>query len=114
MFLIGQGEKKHYILMKDFNTFMYDPTLHCGRKQFCRYCLWAFRPAEKLKYRIKDCYTIILSKLLKCLRRLNILNSKILGKKIPLIIYAVFESVLAPEDNVKQNSNESYTNNYQK
>ena len=33
---------------------------------------------------------------------------------MPLIIYAVFESVLAPEDNVKQNSNESYTNNYQK
>ena len=63
---------------------------------------------------LKIAIQLILNKLLKCLRRLNILNSKILGKKIPLIIYAVFESVLAPEDNVKQNSNESYTNNYQK
>ena len=52
---------------------------------------------------LKIAIQLILSKLLKCLRRLNILNSKILGKKIPLIIYAVFESVLAPEDNVKQN-----------
>ena len=63
---------------------------------------------------LKIAIQLILNKLLKCLRRLNILNSKILGKKIPLIIYAVFESVLAPEDNVKQNSNESYTNKYQK
>ena len=63
---------------------------------------------------LKIAIQLILNKLLKCLRRLNILNSKILGKKIPLTIYAVFESVLAPEDNVKQNSNESYTNKYQK
>ena len=63
---------------------------------------------------LKIAIQLILNKLLKCLRRLNILNYKILGKKMPLIIYAVFESVLAPEDNVKQNSNESYTNKYQK
>ena len=30
------------------------------------------------------------------------------------MIYADFESILVPEDNGKQNSNESYTNKYQK
>ena len=30
------------------------------------------------------------------------------------MIYADFESILVPEDNVKQNPNESYTNKYQK
>ena len=30
------------------------------------------------------------------------------------MIYANFESILVPEDNGKQNPNESYTNNYQK
>ena len=30
------------------------------------------------------------------------------------MIYANFESILVPEDNRKQNPNESYTNKYQK
>ena len=30
------------------------------------------------------------------------------------MIYANFESILVPEDNGKQNPNESYTNKYQK
>ena len=30
------------------------------------------------------------------------------------MIYVDFESIIVPEDNVKQNSNESYTNKYQK
>ena len=40
--LIGEEGKRHYALIKDFSTFMYDHTLHRGRKQFCRYCLHAF------------------------------------------------------------------------
>ena len=30
--LICEGEKKHCVLIKDFNTFIYDFTLYCGRK----------------------------------------------------------------------------------
>ena len=40
--------------MKDFNTFMYDHTLHRGRKHFCRYCLQAFSREEILKRYIKN------------------------------------------------------------
>ena len=38
------------------------------------------------------------------------------GRKIksPFTIYADFESILVPEDNRKQNVNESYTNKYKK
>ena len=32
--LIGEKGKKHYVLIKDFNTFMYDYTLLCGGKYF--------------------------------------------------------------------------------
>ena len=41
---------------------------------------------------------------------------KIYGRKIksPFMIYADLESILVPEDNGKQNPNESYTNKYQK
>ena len=52
--LIGEEEKKYYVFIKDFKTFMYDHTLHRGRKHFCRYCLQAFRTEEKLKCHIKD------------------------------------------------------------
>ena len=43
------------------------------------------------------------------------LDSKILkDKKSPLMIYADFESILMPEDNETQNSDESCTNKYKK
>ena len=56
------------------------------------------------------------SKGLQCLKKVNMLNSKIIRKKIksPFTIYADFESILVPEDNGKQNPKESYTNKYQK
>ena len=34
--------------------------------------------------------------------------------KSPFLIYADFESILVPQNNGKQNPNESYTNKYQK
>ena len=37
LLLIKEKDKKYYVLIKDFNTFMYDHTLHRRRKDFCRY-----------------------------------------------------------------------------
>ena len=42
--------------IKDFNTFMYDNTLHRGRKHFCDYCLQAF--STEGKRHINDCFKI--------------------------------------------------------
>ena len=54
-------------------------------------------------------------KLLRCLRRVYILNSKTIKKtKSPFMVHANFESILVPEDNGKQNPNDFYTNKYQK
>ena len=39
LLLIFEGEKKHYVLIKDFNTLMYDYTPHRGGNHFCRYFL---------------------------------------------------------------------------
>ena len=55
--LLKEG-KKNYVLIKDFNTFMYDHTLHGGRKHFCRYCLQAFSAEEILKGHTKNCFKI--------------------------------------------------------
>ena len=43
LLLIGEGEgKKHYFVIKVFNTFMYYHTLNRGRKYSCCYCLQVF------------------------------------------------------------------------
>ena len=34
LLLIGEKGKSHYVLIKDFNTIMYDHTLDGGRKHF--------------------------------------------------------------------------------
>ena len=53
------------------------------------------------------------SKDYKCLKKANKLNYE---RKIksPFMIYADFESILAPEDNGIKNSGELYTNKYRK
>ena len=53
--MIGDEGKRHNFLIKDFNTLMYDHTLHRGRKHFCRYCLQAFSTEEIFKRHFKDC-----------------------------------------------------------
>ena len=35
--LLIEEAKKHYVLIKDFCTFMYDHPLHRGRKNLCYY-----------------------------------------------------------------------------
>ena len=116
LLLIGEEEKKHYVLIKDFNTFMYDHTLHRGKKHFCRYCLQAFRTVEKLKCHIKDCFKINGKQTIKLPKMGEYIKLKIFGKKIksPFIIYADFPGILVPEEYGKQNPNEFYTNKYQK
>ena len=79
--LIGEEGKRHYALIKDFNTFMFDHTLHRGRKHFCRYCLQAFSSEEILKCHIIDCLKLMANKELKRLKKVNMLNSKIMKDK---------------------------------
>ena len=108
--------KKHYVLIKDFNTFMYDHTLDHGRKQFCRYCLQAFSSEEILKSHIKDCFKINSKQRIITPKQGEFVNFKNYKIKIksPFIIYADFESILMPENNEKQNPEEFDTNKYQK
>ena len=54
LLLIEKEDKGNYVLIKDFNTSMYDYLLHRERK----YCLQAFIKAEILKCHINDCFKI--------------------------------------------------------
>ena len=91
LFLVEE-DKKQYVLIKDFKTFIYNYTLHHGRKYFCRYCLQAFRTAKILKCHVNECFNLLKlvankwfpKRMLKKrgLKKVNMLDLKIMkGKK---------------------------------
>ena len=49
LLLITKDENKHYVLIKDFNKFMYQQTKHKERKHFCMYCIQCFSSERVLK-----------------------------------------------------------------
>ena len=95
-YLIGEQVKRHYVLIKDFYTFMYDHTLHRRRKHVCHYCLQAFSTKGILKCYVKDWFKINGKQKSKMSEkdeyvRLNNYERKI---KSPSMTYADFESIL--------------------
>ena len=81
LLLLGDEGKRHYVLVKDFNGFMYDHTLHRGRKHFCRYCLKAFSTEEILKRYIKDYFKVNGKKRIIIPRKGELVKSKHYEKK---------------------------------
>ena len=78
LLLIREEEKKHYVLIKHVNRFIYDHSLHRGKKIFfCRYCLHASITEDVLKFHIKDCSKINGKQTIKMSKKVNMLNSKI-------------------------------------
>ena len=49
LLLKEEKTKSTNVLIKYFNAFMYDHTLHRGGKQICRYCFQALSTEEILK-----------------------------------------------------------------
>ena len=99
----GEEGKRHYVVIKDFNTFMYDHSLHCEKKHFCRYCLQDFSTEGISKRHIKDCFKINGKQRIIMPKKGENFKIKNYEKKMksPFIIYADFESILVPEDNGK-------------
>ena len=55
LLLITDDKNKHYILIKDFNRFMYNKTKHEHSKHFCMYCLQCFSSERVLNNHIDNC-----------------------------------------------------------
>ena len=112
---MGEEGKRYYVLIKDFNTFMYDHNLHRGRKHFCRHYLQAFSTEKILKRHIKDCFKINGKQRIIMPKQCEYVKFKNYERKIksPFIFYSDFESILVPEGNGKQNPEESYRNKCQ-
>ena len=96
LLLITKDEKKHYILIKDFNTFMYNQLKHKERKHFCMYCLQCFSSERvSVKY-ANNCLTINGAQATNMPKQgENILKFNNFHKQLPVpfVIYADFEAI---------------------
>ena len=87
---------------------MYDHSLYCGRKHFCRYCLHALFTENIVKRQIKNCFKINGKQTIKMAKKGENIKFKNFERKIKsqFKIDVNFEYILVLEDNGKQNRNE--------
>ena len=98
--LLIKEEKRHYVLITDFNAFMYGPSLNRGRSHFCCYCLHVFSTAKILKRHANDYLNINDKQMIKLPKKGEYVRFQNYERKIksPFMIYADFESILVPKD----------------
>ena len=58
LLLITEDKNKHYVLIKDFNRFMYNQTKHKERKHFCMHCLQCFSSESVLNNHKDNCIQV--------------------------------------------------------
>ena len=111
---IEEGEKSHYVLIKNFNQFM-TFTKHVGRKYFCLRCLHCCSSARVLENHKQDCLAINGTQAIKMPEA----GSKIYFKNhkkmlpVPFVIYADFEAITEKIDGCQPSDGQSYTSTYQ-
>ena len=105
LLLITEDEKKHYVLIKDFNAFMYNQSKHKERKNFCMYCLQCFSSERILANHVNNCLTINGAQAINIPKQgENVLKFNNFHKQLPVpfVIYADFEAITKKVQGCKQ------------
>ena len=101
LLLITKDEKKHYVLIKDFNAFMYNQSKHKERK----HCLQCFSSERILANHVNNCLTINGVQAINMPKQgENILKFNNFHKQLPIpfVIYADFEAITKKVQGCKQ------------
>ena len=117
LLLITEDENKLYVLIKDFNRFMFNQTKHEHRKHFCMHCLQCFSSEEVLNNHKNNCIQVNGTQAVKMPNKdNNILKFNNFHKQqpVPFVIYADFEAITEKISGCQPNNNKSFTDAYQK
>ena len=117
LLLITEDDNKHYVLIKDFNRFMFNQTKHEHRKHFCMYCLQCFSSEEVLKNHKDNCIQLNGEQAIKMPDKSNNtlkFNNFNKQQPVPFVIYADFEAITEKISGCRPNNNKSFTEAYQK
>ena len=116
LLLITKGEKRHYVLIKDFNKMMYNKTKHKEREHFCMFCLQCFSADKILEEHKSNCMVINGQQAIKMPEPGSKIEFTNHHKQMlaPFVIYADFEAITEKISGCEPNNVKSYTNQYQK
>ena len=117
LLLITENQNTHYVLIKDFNKFMYNQTKHKERKHFCMHCLQCFSCERVLTDHKENCVQVNGTQAIKMpTKDDNILKFNNYHKQlqVPFVIYADFEAITEKIHGCQPNNDKSYTEAYQK
>ena len=123
LLLIAKEKKRHCILIKYFNAFIYNQSKHKERKHFCMYYLQCFSSERILAKHTNNCLTINGKQAINMPKKgENILKFNNFHKQLPVpfVIYADFEAITKKaqgcrqsEEMEKEKETRSYTEAYQ-
>ena len=117
LLLVTKDENKHYVLIKDFNKFMYNQTKHKERKHFCMHCLQCFSSERVLNNHKDNCIQVNGTQAVNMPTKDNNtlkFNNFHKQQPVPFVIYADFEAITEKIYGCQQNNESSYTEAYQK
>ena len=117
LLLITKDENKHYVLIKDFNKFMFNQTKHKNKKHFCMHCLQCFSSDRVLNEHEDNCIQVNGTQAVKMPDKDNNIlkfNNFHRQQQVLFTIYADFEAITEKISGCKPNNDKSYTEAYQK
>ena len=111
LLLITEGEKQHYVLIKDFNRMMYHKTKHRERKHFCMHCLQCFSTEEILTKHKSNCMVINGEQALRMPKEGSMVQFQNYHKQmpVPFVICADFEAITEKVSPCQPDDAKSYT-----
>ena len=116
LLLITEGENNHYVLIKDFDKFMFNQTKHEHRKHFCMHCLSCSSREDVLTEHKNNCISINGKQAIKMPEKGDKVYFKNHHKQlsVPFVIYADFEAITEKVSGCQPSNEKSYTEAYQK
>ena len=117
LLLITEDKNKHYVLIENFNRFMFNQTKHEHKKNFCMHCLQCFSSEEVLNNHKNNCIQVNGEQAIKMPDKNNNtlkFNNFHKQQPVPFVIYADFEAITEKISGCQPNNNKSFTEAYQK
>ena len=117
LLLITENENKHYVLITDFNRFMFNQTKYEGKKHFCMHCLQFFSSERVLNNHKDNCIQVNGTQAVKMPDKdNNILKFNNFHKQqpVPFVICADFETITEKISGCQPDNDKSFTEAYQK
>ena len=110
LLLITKGKGQYYVLIKDFNKFVYNQTKHARRKHFCMHCLRCFKSEIVLNKHEENCVIINGAQAIKMPKADDMVYFKNHdeGLAAPFVIYADFEAINEKVHGCQPNNDKSY------